>query len=370
MIVGAIMSEKALSEDVEKILVVGEKLIEKNPWRNNLIKKQYELVVSFAMNEHRQNSPTSKIKILESYDNGPSDGFDKADKNKALGVLGYLYSTEAFEGSKIAESKKIPFITPVSPLNSVLNDFTYSLGVSHGELVRNFAKLKERFNSPSIVIASKNFLPNFEYTKVYQEAFNVVKTYNGTSSEIWNDLNQDLPKFVEKSEINVLFAGFAFEQIELVQLIRSRPYADKVRFISHSQWNFCPRLLSVSLNEKMDQFFVVSDYFNTKDLKENGFTVHDDSVKKFENLKKFLEKEPIVQGHVIDEPVVYVLYDMISMALRVAEESASKEEFNKKMSNVTYHGAAGTYQVENRKSQRKVYMGTWDGKNIKPLITL
>lgn len=363
-------SDLALTQSLEKQLVIAERIIDKNPWRNELIKKQYAVAMAFAMKEHKLKYPKSTVKLIESFDNGPSDGFALAGKTEAFGVAGYLYSTEAFEASQLALTKKIPYLTPSSPLNAIKNDYAYSLAASHSDLSQSFAKLRQKFNHSSILISSENYLTNFEYSRIYQQNFNVVKTYKGVTAQVWKELAADLPNLVKNSDINILFTGFAFEQMDLIQLINSGSYKHKIHFIGHSQWGYSHKILEASLPETVQNLFVVTDYFDSQKLSENGYSLAKETIEGFKTFNLEVIKEPKIKGQDINEPIIFVLKDMISIVLEAAEKSTSRAEFNKNYSTLSYNGSAAEYRINNKTSARKVYQGTWENKTMKPLGTL
>ncbi len=369
-IMAILFSNPAVSKNHEKTIVIGERIIDKNPWRNDLVKKQYEVALSQALKEHKLRHPGSTVKLVQSFDNGPTDGFALAEKVGALGVAGYLYSPESLEASQLAQAKKIPYLAPASPLNSISNDFAYSLAASHNDLKRSLSTLRKRFDHPSIVLVPETFLTNLEYARIYEQTFNVIKTYRGTTSQIWQELSGTLPTLTEKEEVNILFAGFAFEQLELVQLVSSKAYANKVNLIGHVQWNYCEPQLEAHLSTSVNNFYVFSDYFNPEKLAAFGFPVSVETVNAFKELRNVVNNEPAVKGNSIDEPIIYVLKDMIAIALNAAEISQNRDEFNKKYSSQNYVGTASSYHIVAKKPERKVYLGKWDGKSIQPLTTL
>ncbi len=363
-------SSQINANDVERTIVIGERIIELNPWRNDLIKKQYRVAIQLALEEHRLKKPNSTVKLIESFDSQPSDGFDLAQTAGALGVVGYLYSADSFEASQIALAKKIPYLAPTSPLNAIKNEYAYSMAATHEDLKKTFQKVSKRFDSPSIVVVPDASLTNFEYARIYQEAFNVVKTYRGTTAQIWLDLKKDLPTLTLKNNLNILFSGYAFEQTDLIHLIESVPSANKVNMIAHPQWNYCSGFLSHSLTKKARNLYIVSDYFDTAKLDSHGFSISTEERDSFKRLKNRISKEPKIKGNSIDEPIVYVLKDMISIALDAAEKSQSREEFSKAYSSLSYRGASGTYHVKDKKSERRIYLGKWEGQFVKPLMAL
>jgi len=365
-----IFSNSVLGKEVKKMIVVGERVIENNPWRNDLIKRQYQIAIDQALLEHKAKHPNSKLQIVTSFDEGPANGFSLAEKLGALGVAGYLYSSEAFEASQIAQNKKIPYLSPVSPLNSIRNDFSYSLAASHQDLTRSFTKLNQRLNLPSVIAAPETQLPNFEYSRVYKEAFNVVGNYQGKTSLVWDGLTKDLPKLTATGPINLLFAGFAFEQMDLAQTISSSSFAEKINMVAHAQWGYSIRLLEDSLPNSVPNFYVVTDCFNPSVLAEQGFGSNDLEMERFKKLKAVIEKEPVLKGQSICEPIIFSLKDMISIALEAGERSQNREDFNRVYSSVDYRGACGNYKVRDKKSERNVYLGKWEGKKLKPIATL
>ncbi|MBI2603195.1 MAG: hypothetical protein HYW48_09070 [Deltaproteobacteria bacterium] len=363
-------SHLAFAKEGHKVIVVGEKVIETNPWRNDRIKRQYTFAAKQALQEHHQQNPKSSVELVMSFDNGPSEGFGLAEKRDGLGVIGYLYSTESFEASQIAMSKRIPYLSPVSPLISVRNDYSYSLASSHDDLNRGFSVLQKEFDRPSFVVMPQTFLTNFEYARIYEETFDVVATFRGSTDHIWEKLEDHLRSFSKKGMVNVLLAGFLFEQMDLVQLLSQSPFAEKVNLIAHAQWNYCPSLLSSSLAGKQPRLYVVSDYFDPPMLAAHGLPEEKEIINRFANLKLALGREPELQGQSLDEPVVYVLKDMISIALDVAERSGNREEFNTNYSTLTFRGAAAVYRVNDKKTKKRIYLGKWEGNAIKPLTEL
>lgn len=363
-------SNSVLGKEVKRMIVVGEKIIENNPWRNDLIKRQYQIAIDQALLEHKTKHPNSKLQIVASFDEGPAEGFSLAEKLGAIGVAGYLYSSEAFEASQIAQNKKIPYLSPVSPLNSIRSDYSYSLAASHQDLTKTFSKLSQRLNLPSIIAAPETQLANFEYSRVYKEAFNVVGNYQGITSQVWEGLTKDLPKLCAKGPINLLFAGFAFEQMDLAKTISSSPFAEKINMVAHAQWGYSIRLLEDSLPAQIPNLYVVTDCFDPSILVAQGLSSKGSEVEIFQKLKAIIEKEPNVKGHSIDEPIIYSLKDMISIALDAGERSQNRDDFNRIYSSIEYRGACGTYKVKDKKSERNVYLGKWEEKKLKPIATL
>ena len=152
-----------------KSIVVGEKIITNNPWRNELIKKEYDLAIEQALKEHKVKYSKSTVTITRSFDDGPIQGFSVAEKSGALGVAGYLYSSDAFEASELAKNKKIPYLSPVSPLTTIRNDFAFSLAASHEDLKESFGKLSKKLSYPSVIILPETFLTNFEYKRIIRD---------------------------------------------------------------------------------------------------------------------------------------------------------------------------------------------------------
>lgn len=371
LLMSLMISNLASSKENEKIIVLGERIIDKNPWRNDLVKRQYEVALAQAIKEHKLKNPKSTVQVITSFDNGPIDGFSLAERSGALGVAGYLYSSESLEASQLAQSKKIPYLAPVSPLDSIKNDFAYSLATPHEELKKILTGLRKQFNHPSLVLVPETFLTNLEYARIYEQSFNVVKTYRGTTAQIWQDLNEKLSALTKIEEVNVLFAGFGFEQLELVQLISSKSYPRQVNLFGHAQWNYCKPQLAAHLSKNVNNFYVFSDYFNPETLASySGFAVEPETIKDFKELKVIVKNEPAVKGINIDEPIIYVLKDMISIALAAAEKSQNRKEFNKNYSNHDHIGSVSSYHIVGKKSERKVYLGKWDGKLMKPVTTL
>ncbi len=353
----------------EKSIVLGERIIKNNPWRNELIQRQYKVALAEAWREHLEQFPGSKIKVQQSFDEGPNEGFTLADQTGALGVMGYLYSTEAFEASRIAEERRIPYLSPVSPINSVKNPYSFSMASSMSQLVRAMKELQNRdeFRNPSIVLLPETFLPNFEYETTFRKAFDVIETFRGTTVKIWNSLQGKLADLTLDGDLNILFAGFAFEQMDLVKLIGSTPYTKKIKMIGHAQWNYCPKLLAAVRSADVSNFYVISDYFNVSDLPADSFPVSQESLKKHLHFREILESEPPVEGQSIEEPVVYVLKDMISMGLKAAETSKDRTDFNKVYSTQKFQGSAGTFQIKDKVSDRPIYLGKWGGKKFDPI---
>jgi hypothetical protein len=359
----------AIASAKAEYLVVGEKIISNNPWRNGLIKGQYRLASAEALSAHKKKYPKSSLELLESFDDGPSEGFALAKKQDALGVVGYLYSMDAFEASQVALKLKIPYLSPVSPLNSIKNPFAFSMANSHASSLnkmRELAKTKE-FGNPSIVLMPESFLPNYEYEKIFREAFDVKATLKGKSSETWEKLEENLSK-VPKSQItNILFAGFAFEQMEIAARLSTGAFADQIRIIAHSQWNYCPQILAASLAKNAKNIFVITDYFDVPVLSEINEKPSGVSLEAYHRLNKNLASAPKINGHSPEEPIVYVLRDMIAYALEVAENSKNRDDFGLKYGSGQYEGASGTYKFKDRVSTRKVYLGKWDSNRIKPI---
>jgi hypothetical protein len=238
-------------------------------------------------------------------------------------------------------------------------------------LTKSFAKLSQRLEKlPSIIAAPETQLPNFEYSRVFKESFHVVDNYQGKTSQVWERLTKDLPRLTAKGPINLLFAGFAFEQMDLAQTISSSPFADKINMIAHAQWGYSTHILEDSFQGRSLNLYVVTDCFDPSILAGQGLGSKGSEVEHFKKLKAIIEKEPNVKGHTIDEPIIYSLKDMISIALDAGERSQNREDFNKVYSSIDYRGACGTYKVRDKKSERTVYLGKWEGKKLKPIATL
>ncbi|MFK7826803.1 MAG: hypothetical protein AB8G05_21855 [Oligoflexales bacterium] len=165
----------------EKFLIVGERLVKNDPWRNDLVKLQYEIAMEEAKRDHLKAFPKSEFKLIASFDRGPAGGFDLAAREKAYGVVGYYYSSDAFEASRLALHRKIPFLTAVSPIDAVRNQYSFSLASSHSLIEKKLKTLAqlEDLDNPTIVLTLPTSLANFEYAKIYDHAFNVVETFKG-----------------------------------------------------------------------------------------------------------------------------------------------------------------------------------------------
>ncbi|MFK7824494.1 MAG: hypothetical protein AB8G05_10065 [Oligoflexales bacterium] len=359
----------AIASAKTKYLVVGEKIISNNPWRNELIKGQYRFAVSEAMQAHKKKYPKSSLQLLESFDDGPNEGFELAEKRDALGVVGYLYSMDAFEASQVALKRKIPYLSPVSPLDSLKNSFAYSMANSHTQLLQKYKEIAQtkEFSNPSIVLLPETFLPNYEYEKLYRKAFKVTDTLKGNSSELWQKLEDQLKKSPENQIINVLFAGFAFEQMELAAMLSTGSYADRIKIIAHSQWYYCHKILGENFTKNSKNIYVVTDYFDVPVLPQIKEEPPTFSLAAYDSLNKILTSAPKIKGNSPEEPIVYVLRDMIAYALEVAENSKDRVEFGYKYGSGQYEGASGFYEFKDKVSTRKVYLGKWDNDRIKPI---
>ena len=360
------------SASSQKAIIIGERIIEQNPWRNDLIRREYEIAIEYALKEHKKQFPQSQVKIVTSFDKGPGDGFKLAKDNNALGVVGYLYSTEAGEAAAYSSKLKIPYLSPVSPLASVRTSHSFSMATSHNQMAEKLRKLAKEpdFGNPSIVVLPETQLSNFEYAKAYQSAFNVVETVKGHSDDIWTKLESSLKQLTVKSPVNVLMAGFAYEQMDLAERLSSGPLAQKIRIIAPPQWNYCPRLLGTTLSSKHLNLYIVSDYYNVSELPDIKVSVAKPSLDAFHGLSEVLSKEAKIKGHDPNEPIVYVLMDMIRYALQLAEKARDRVEFNHLMGNGSHHGASGNYQFNDKISKRKVYLGKWDRTKTRPIKEL
>jgi hypothetical protein len=360
------VSSLAAAEPASKAIIVGEKIVKENPWRNGLIKKQYAIAVEQALKEHRAKHPKSKLRVIESFDEGSIQGFALAEREQALGVVGYLYSTEAFEASQIAASKKIPFLTPVSPLASVKNEFSYSMAASHDELKASFKALAKKLGPRSIVIMPETFLPNFEYERLYQEVFEVLETHRGSSVQVWPKIKDSLPILTRDGSVNILFAGLAFEQADLLKLLCESAFAGKVNLIGHSQWVYNEVFLRGTIPAEVNNFLAVSDYIDLAKPAAKKMVASRQSIAAHSEFKATLKKAQSSEDQTLDEPIVYLLKDMISIALAAAEKSTTREEYNRHYSNCDISGTSGHLKIKSKKPNRKVYLERWKNNGFIP----
>ena len=360
----ALISSLAAAQPASKTIVVGEKIVKENPWRNGLIKKQYAVAIEQALTEHRAKNPRSTIRIIESFDENSIQGFALAEREHALGVLGYLYSTESFEASQIAASKKIPYLTPVSPLVSINNEYAYSLAASHDELKASFKALSKKIGARSIVIMPETFLPNFEYERLFREAFHVVETFRGSTAQVWPKIKEGLATLTKNGSINILFAGFAFEHVDLVKLLGESSFAGKVNLIGHSQWVYNEVFLQGMMPTEIQNFLAVSDYMDLARSVPKELSPSPQSITSHTAFKAALKNAQTTEDQTLDEPIVYVLKDMITLALIAAEKSSTRDDFNKHYSTCELAGASGDIKINNKKSYRKVYLERWKNKSF------
>ena len=353
-----------------KTIVIGEQIIEANPWRNGLIRKQIEIAAGTAMENHRKEFPKSDVSIIKAFDASTEKGFLQAKAEEALAVIGYVYSSEATEAAQLANKYKIPYLSPVSPMASIRGEYSASLANCHGQL-RDRLKRMDGAQEPSIVVVPTTHLTNLEYAKIYQESFNVVATFEGSAEEIWSGLVAKIASLRQVSRINVLFAGYSMEQAELLPRLSRLPEAKRLRFFGHDQWYFSPKAYRVGDFDRVENFFVLSGAFDPFDLRSAGLLTGDSyRFDEREYLRKKLEAAPDHQGYDIHEPVVYALYDLMRSSLRLAERSGSSEEFNHWRKNFSFSGVSGSYQFEGGTLHRKVYLGKWNGRKLLPIRAL
>lgn len=338
-----------------KVLIAAEHIVPGNPWRTKFVQRQYEIALEWAMQEHLKKCPKSQVEIRFSFDEGPHQSFARAGKEDAFGVIGYLYSSDAIEAAHVAQKKEISYVSPVSPLKGLRNDFSHSLAANHDDLEKALESLKKDFNHPSVVLAPRTALTNFEFNRIFQEAFQVVASLRGQAIKMWGKLEDLLKEHTKKGKVNILLGGYAFEQMDLVVFLNKTPFRDKINFIANPQWNYNPTSLGLNLPSDVDNFYLFSDYF------EPDLLTPDSPYKLFSGK---VAKEPKIDGRSINEPIVYALTDMFSIALEHAELSESKEEYAKNMKNYQHQGLLGSYNISAHHSTRKVYLGKWTGKKI------
>ncbi|MFK7823623.1 MAG: ABC transporter substrate-binding protein [Oligoflexales bacterium] len=342
-------------------LVLGERLVPNNPWRNQVIKMQYEIAIAHALKSHKRTFPNSKINLLTSFDTGPAQGFKIAEKEKALAVVGYLYSMEANEAAQLAEKYRIPYITPVSPLQSIRNDYAFSMMNSFdilSEKMKLLAKQKD-FVNPSILITPKTYLANYEYDRIFREAFNVVETIS-EQKDVSKKIENKIKNLNGYDKINILLSGFAFEQVDLVKSLTQGKIADKINILVHSQWTYCLDILSATINDDAKNFYFISDHFESLG----------NSVKLRLELSQILDKESALTGEDLNQPIVYVLRDMIAYILMLAESSKDRNEFLRKARSGKTVGVSGVYSFTDGKPEREVFLGKWVKGKIIPIRRL
>ncbi|MFK7827873.1 MAG: hypothetical protein AB8G05_27240 [Oligoflexales bacterium] len=352
-------------------IVVGERLIPNNPWRNQVIKKQYEIAIKDALRTHKNNFPESKIKIVPSFDNGPAEGFKLAKNENAYGVFGYLYSMEANEAAQIAEKFRLPFITPVSPLLSVRNSYAFSMMNSFdalAEKMKLIAKVDE-FANPSIIVSPKTYLANYEYHRVFKESFDVIDTISDLKDVIKN-IEKTVMAYKGKGKVNILLSGFAFELVDLVKNLTQGKIAEKINIIAHSQWTYCPDILSAIINADARNFYFISDHFEAHKDSSSRLPFLSGAMKQRSEFSQLLEKESVLTGEDLNQPIVYVLRDMIAYVLKVAESSKDRNDFLRKSRFGATIGVSGKYSFHDGISEREVFLGKWIKGKIKPVRQL
>ena len=338
-----------------KVLIAGEHIIPGNPWRTEFVQRQYKIAYEWAMQEHLKKHPKSEVEVRFSFDEGPHQSFDKAKKEGAFGVIGYLYSSDAIEAANVAQKKQIPFLSPVSPLKGLRNDFSHSLAANHDDLEKALESLKKDFNHPSVVLAPRTALTNFEFNRIFEEVFDVLASLRGQAIKMWEKLEIFLEEHTQNGKVNILLGGYAFEQMDLVVFLNKTPFRDKVNFIANPQWNYNPTSLGLNLTQDMDNFYLFSDYFEPEDLASDS---------PYRLLSEKVAKEPMIDGRSINEPIVYALTDMFSIALEQAEHAESRADYGKRMASYQHQGVLGNYDIKDHYSTRKVYLGKWTGKKI------
>lgn len=353
-----------------KSIVVGERIIKKNPWRNGLIKRQYALAIQSALAEHRKRFPKSNVQIIQSIKTGEIQAFEAAKKSSSLGVVGYLYSTDSMEAAAMAKADHIFYIAPVTPLAQVNTEYSMTLATVHDGYLGKYESVKNLFPYRTIIVSTPTSMVNFEYANLCSKVFNVTETLSGSNAEIIKQLQGLLDGLKPQEKINLFFAGYSFEQIEILALLQKHAKFNQINMIGNGQWTYSPHIMREKLSPSVSNLYVVSDYFDQDEIIKFGDLGALQNKAKFESLKGLVGKKPIVKGHYLDEPILYVLKDMISIALLAAEKSSNRREFIHHMKNQKYEGASGTYHIRSGIPEKKVYLGKWNNSKMIPIKSL
>ena len=260
LMISSLMTEAKVSST--KVVIVGEHIIPANPWRNKFVQRQYQIALDWAKQEHLKKYPKSTVELRFSFDEGPHQSFKKAQLEEAFGVAGYLYSSDAIEAAHVAKKEGVAYMSPVSPLKGLRNDFSHSLAANHDDLKKALECLKKDFSHPSIILAPRTALTNFEFNRIYQETFQVLASLRGQALKMWGKLEALLKEHTKKGKVNILLGGYAFEQMDLVVFLNKSPFRDKVNFIANPQWNYNPTNLSINLTPETNNFYVFSTTLN------------------------------------------------------------------------------------------------------------
>ena len=356
----------AKDKPMKKFIVVGEKLIKGDIWQNQFVQSEYEEITAIALNEHRKKYPKSNVEIEFSFDEqNVILGFEKAEKLGAFGVIGYKRSPQAMEASVISQKMKIPFLTAVSPLNAVRTTHSICLSASHSRLAEGFKLARKRFDYPSITVLDEAQLTSLEYERIFKEAFDVKASFLGATAEILDKIKDKINE-IKAPKINIFMSGYGLSQMDVVNHLAAT-FGDKLNFIVHSQWSFCEMLLAEGLKPHVKNLYAISDYANPVGFAGTGIGLSQEVSANNSRLKDLLSK---VESKGIDEPVIYVMRDMLHISLEAAEASATREEYLKKIRNVEFKGYSDDHMIIEGTVRKRVFLLKWHGKGFKPVEVL
>ena len=294
-----------------KFLIVGEKIIPSNPFRSSVIGYQLDFVI-----EQIGHDCPGDYQITKVLSEHVEDGFKKAAEAAAELVTGYVYSDEAMEAATIAKNRKITYLSPVSPLDSLNGAHSKTLAAPHSQLAKAFSKIAKDFRYPKILLKTNTNLINLGYSELMGRAFVIDKMVNDRNDGTEAIAITDFIKEFALNKVLVIFSGYAFEQLDTIRLL-AQDDRDKIVFLAHPQWVYGTQTVRKNLQDIDVQLYAVTDFIDHTVLAEGDLGFNPLAKAKALKLKKAIAKKlaPKMQAHELDEPVVYALYDMLAIAV-------------------------------------------------------
>lgn len=359
-------SSSCLLSNTKKKIVIGDIIHTSDPWRGDIFKSQYEYAIKSALQEHKKTYKNSDVDIITAFSEDRITGFELANKHDAIGVIGYLYSKHSVEAALFSSKYKIPYISPVSPAKEVISNFSISMALSYDDISAAFKKIRNKFNSPSVIISPHRSPFDVKYSDMFSKIFDIRKII---CSDIESEIDKEISNIIlsENNIINVIMAGYAFDQIRIVNFL-SKKYGRNIRFISHPQWAYCTKIIEKNLVDAGSnlEIHLISDHFSPLNIGISSLPVRKEMVTTRTNFEQNIPSL-LKDNDFFDIPVTSSLFDLILFALTCAEKSDDREQFISYMKNNVFNGSSGFLDIKNGKLTKDTYLLKWNKNHFIPI---